>query len=200
MRARFHCSFAGRLMLLALVGAVWCHAERTTDQLERETIAKLRKEHERRSELVAWARENKPKPIAYLAHFYRPMIEGNMSDVERNTKLSEKYMERARSAKQKRQEETAVKYAKVAKMFADLAAENKKILTCLRAGKTEDMQQACRDLTKIESQIKQLTGKTVPREWFTDDEMAIPLPPKDSGGKWEGERENEEKAGEERAE
>ncbi|OQC29256.1 MAG: hypothetical protein BWX70_01606 [Verrucomicrobia bacterium ADurb.Bin070] len=148
--------------------------------LDGETIKALRREQQRVAALAKARREAPPAPEVFRAKLLEPVVRGNLADLERNAKLVETYRGRAEDATRNRQEETAKKYVEAAKLFHQLGGVNRKILNAIQAHDNAALLAAYEELVPIEDRIAALTGKQVPRDWFTPAELAIPLPAEDN--------------------
>ncbi len=158
-------------------------------QLDAEMIKALRKERGRLSELAKARREKAPNPEEFRMRLLEPVIKGNQADFERNQRLVQQYRERAEAATKNRQEENAKKFMEVAKQFHELAGVNRKILIAIREYDNETLLAAYDEISPLESKIAELTGRQVPREWFTPAELAASRRKSQKGdGKWQDEK------------
>jgi hypothetical protein len=151
--------------------------------LDQETVTRLREEHKRRGKIVEWMADEKPSVEAYTQALHEPALRGNVADYERNVKLSQKYVERARKAAANRQDETAEKYMAVAKAFGELAGANRKAVEAYKANKGDEFVAALESVLPLEAEIQKLTGRKVPRAWCVPSELSIPLPKAGEDGK-----------------
>ena len=154
------------LLLFSLQGGV-LRADEGSGKMEDLKL----KEVERRRELVKWSREAHPPQDELMVKLLDPVFKGNTEDYAKNMDWAEKFKGRAKDAADNRQQETAEKYAKVAKLFYDAAQVNKQIVTSLKERDGAKLDEGFKQIEDIEAQIYALTGKRVYREWFTPEEL-----------------------------
>lgn len=179
MKKALHAGLSGLVAWIFLVQAA------PAREWDAETVKALRKEHKRLAELAAWRREKVPNPELFRQKLFEPVLLGNRKDFARNVDLAQKYRSRAEDATRNRQEETAKKFMAIGKEFYELSLLNKRIVVAIQEYKNDDLLAAYAEVPVIEKRLRELSGKDVPRDWFTPDELAIPLPKDDNfEGNW----------------
>ena len=154
--------------IVLLSGTAVFSADKDEDE---RVIEEKREELERREKVYDWAKEVQAPQQVIMQRIYKPVAEASREDYERNMRLAKSFQRRAEKASKQRMEETAEKYAKVARLFYQLAQTNREIYNAVRKHDGEKLHGAFEEVKDAEHKIMDIAGKRPEREWFLPDEL-----------------------------
>ena len=147
--------------------------------MDRERLQRCQREAERIERTMEWSARTNPDPRTFWAKMYEPFIKGNRYDVAVNQRMATQYLNMARNAQNENKSRVTVeKYLAVSKLYAELAAENSKLLTAMENLDDGAFHTGCSALETIERKITNQINRTPRRSWFLPSEFtdAPPAP------------------------
>lgn len=156
--------------LLFMVCGILAPLGVSAQETRRERTA-LQRALQYNNEVYQWFAEAQPPQDEFYRRLYLPVVEGNRADYERNLELMRRFRERAQDAANRRMDERAEEFARVARLFFDLAQANRQIVNAILDNETDQVKEGFETVQTIERQILEITGNRPRREWFTPDEL-----------------------------
>ena len=175
---------AGMISLLAaLLSAPPARAQSTpaapqTTQAQQAEKAKKRlqaqKDERRRwKAIMEWIKKESPDPLTIFQRVNEPVLAGCKHDLPQNERIAKQYQARAAEmAKNPKAKATAELYVRAAKLYADLAGENLKVLKAGETGYAAPIKEALAAIPKLEESIAEVTGRPPRRDWFLPAELS----------------------------
>ena len=136
-----------------------------------DKVKQLVKEKGRVRQIKKRVLTEKLPPRVMVNEVYRPIAEANRDQFAQNVKHATKFKGMAEQAASRNQKETAQKYMAVAKLFHEYSQHNRSIYAAYTKGASSDIRLTCEEILKIEKEIQRVSGKRVPRDWITPQEL-----------------------------